>query len=81
VTDQDEQVGDVRFLLRRIMVEQERYIRARFGAETAERSNYGWVLDEEFGRVATRVHGRGVLTTLALTGGRFHHEFRRGDAA
>ena len=62
---------------RRIVADQERYIRARFGDEAADVANYGWFGDDGLGYVETKVYGYGVLssTVSVIDDTTIRHEF------
>jgi len=50
--------------------EQYEYIKKHFGKDAADSANYGWGVDELGNgfRVATKVYGRGTLTSRGFLG-------------
>lgn len=61
----------------RLLNQQYRLIKERFGQKVAEKANYGWGTtgDEDYVSIATKVYGHGILESYGDVRGKTTHTF------
>lgn len=65
-----------------VYVEQQKYIKDKFGQDAADSANYGWGVDElkDGVQVSTKVYGHGILSSEVHIGdSEITHSFEKWD--